>query len=116
MRVSTAVALVGFATPLSTRSACGTRRTSRTSTAPPACCPNTMGEDPFQLALDGSADRLRTILMAREVSVTSAKQGGIYDGMTLLHCAATNNHGELAAMLLHHGASAHGVHACTSGL
>lgn len=61
--------------------------------------------DPFQLALAGASDALAALIDRRDVGVDQPKVGGLYNGFTLLHCAAAKGHIPLAHMLLAKGAS-----------
>ena len=47
-----------------------------------------MSGDPHQLALNGATEKLMPLIDAGTVSVSSVKQGGMFGGQTLLHCAA----------------------------
>ena len=65
-----------------------------------------MAADPHQLALNGATEKLMPLIDAGTVSVSSIKQGGMFNGQTLLHCAASRGHNACVQGLLQRGAAA----------
>ena len=48
-----------------------------------------MGSDAHQLALAGATERVLSLLDSGETRIAAVKNGGIYNGWSLLHCAAS---------------------------
>ena len=59
--------------------------------------------DIHQAALNGQGDRVLALLQ-QGISASDVKRGGMYNGYTVLHCAASKGHTDVAGLLLQHGA------------